>query len=236
MSKIFSIMRTKVILLLLISVLCLNSYASKGSGKVKIHGTVKDVGDNPVNNALILADGATTGSMTNARGQYVVKVSRDAQSIGVIAPGNIVDADLIDGRTRIDFKLNRPVRGEIKQSDPGDEPTGLGYGSIEKKFVTTDLTRIDGNKEKYASYTSVDEMIVRECSGVRGNNGSFIIQNAANLKGPVPALLIVDGTYVDNLNGITPTSVESISILKGTSATIYGSRGYGGAIVITTKK
>jgi TonB-dependent SusC/RagA subfamily outer membrane receptor len=229
-------MRTKVILLLLISVLCLDGYAGKGSGRVKIHGTVKDVGGNPVNNAMILADGATTGSMTNSRGQYVVKVSRDAQSIGIIAPGNIVDADLIDGRTTIDFNLRVPVTGGLYPAAPGDQKAELGYGSIEKKFLTNEVSSIDGNKTKYASYTSIDEMILRECSGVRSSNGSFIIQNASNLKGPVPALLVVDGTYVDNLNGITPTSVETISILKGTSATIYGSRGYGGAIVITTKK
>jgi TonB-dependent SusC/RagA subfamily outer membrane receptor len=30
-------------------------------------------------------------------------------------------------------------------------------------------------------------------------------------------------------------SVKSIEVLKGASATIYGSRGYGGAIVIDTR-
>src|SRR5690242_4159663 len=96
-------MKTKLFIVLLLSVLCLDGIAGKG-GKLRITGTVKDADDNPVEKAVILADGATTGSITNVRGQYMIKVSKDAQSIGVIAPGNIVTADLIDGRTRIDFK------------------------------------------------------------------------------------------------------------------------------------
>ena len=46
---------------------------------------------------------------------------------------------------------------------------------------------------------------------------------------------MVDCLYVDNFEGISPSSVESITVLKGSSASIYGSRGYGGAIVLKTK-
>jgi TonB-dependent SusC/RagA subfamily outer membrane receptor len=229
-------MRTKLFIVLLLSVLCLDGIAGKG-GKLKITGTVKDADGNPVEKAVILADGATTGSITNVRGQYVIKVSKDAQSIGVIAPGNIVTADLIDGRTRIDFKLDVPVKmkGSLIMT-PGDELINTGYNSIPKKFITSEISSINGNQSKYASYTTVDEMITRECSGVKAENGSYVIQNSTNLSGPVPALLVVDGTYVNSFDGIAPSTVASINVLKGTSATIYGSRGYGGAIVITTKK
>lgn len=229
-------MKTKLFIVLLLSVLCFDGIAGKG-GKLKITGTVKDADGNPVEKAVILADGATTGSITNVRGQYVIKVSKDAQSIGVIAPGNIVTADLIDGRTRIDFKLDVPVtmKGSLIMT-PGDEPINTGYSSIPKKFLTSEVSSINGNQSKYASYTTVDEMITRECSGVKADNGSYVIQNSTNLSGPVPALLVVDGTYVNSFDGISPSTVASINVLKGTSATIYGSRGYGGAIVITTKK
>jgi TonB-dependent SusC/RagA subfamily outer membrane receptor len=240
MSK-YTKMRTRLLfMMVLLSVICLDGIAGKG-GKIRIKGTVKDASDNPVENAVILADGATTGAQTNVRGQYVVKVSRDAQSIGVIAPGNIVTADLIDGRTRIDFKLDVPVTEKesfmiTPEIVSPDELANTGYGSIQKKYLTTEVRTINGYNRKYASYNSVDDIITRECSGVKASNGTYVIQNSANLSGPVPALLIVDGTYVKSFDGITPASVESINVLKGTSATIYGSRGYGGAIVITTKK
>jgi TonB-dependent SusC/RagA subfamily outer membrane receptor len=38
---------------------------------------------------------------------------------------------------------------------------------------------------------------------------------------------------VESVDGISPSMVESISVLKGASASIYGSRGANGAILIT---
>jgi TonB-dependent SusC/RagA subfamily outer membrane receptor len=40
---------------------------------------------------------------------------------------------------------------------------------------------------------------------------------------------------MDALPNISPITVKSIEVLKGTAAAIYGSRGYGGAIIIKTK-
>jgi outer membrane receptor protein involved in Fe transport len=78
-------------------------------------------------------------------------------------------------------------------------------------------------------------MITRENSGVKYTGSSYIIQDSKDFFGSVPALLVVDGVYVDNFDGISPSSVESIVVLKGSSAAIYGARGYGGAIVLKTK-
>jgi TonB-dependent SusC/RagA subfamily outer membrane receptor len=78
-------------------------------------------------------------------------------------------------------------------------------------------------------------MIRRQDASIRISGESIIIQDSKDFFGQVPALLVVDGVYVNSISNIPPASVESISILKGTSAAIYGSRGYGGAIVIKTK-
>lgn len=221
--------------MVLLSVISVSSFA--GGGKLKIKGTVKDAAGNPVEKAVILADGMPTGVMTNVKGQYSVKVNKDAQSLGVIAPGNVVDADLINGRSKIDFKLSLEVTGNvITPVFPGDEQVNTGYSTLERKYMTTQIDRVDGNARNYSTYSSVGEMIEREVSGVRYSNGSYIIHNTMNMDGPVPALLVVDGTYVNTFAGIAPSTVGSIEVLKGTAAAIYGSRGYGGAIVVTTKK
>jgi TonB-dependent SusC/RagA subfamily outer membrane receptor len=41
---------------------------------------------------------------------------------------------------------------------------------------------------------------------------------------------------VNTIDDITPSTVKSIEILKGPSASIYGSRGANGVILITLKK
>jgi TonB-dependent SusC/RagA subfamily outer membrane receptor len=40
---------------------------------------------------------------------------------------------------------------------------------------------------------------------------------------------------MNSIPDISPTVVKSIEVLKGSSAAIYGSRGFGGVIVIKTK-
>jgi TonB-dependent SusC/RagA subfamily outer membrane receptor len=70
--------------------------------------------------------------------------------------------------------------------------------------------------------------------GVLVNNGNVRIRGAPFKAGYEP-LFVVDGTPVSSIADIPPQMVESIEVLKGTSAAIYGSRGYGGAVVIKTK-
>lgn len=46
-------------------------------------------------------------------------------------------------------------------------------------------------------------------------------------------LFVVDGVVVNSIDNISPRMVKSISVLKGSDAAIYGSRGAGGVILIT---
>ena len=50
-------------------------------------------------------------------------------------------------------------------------------------------------------------------------------------------LIIVDGLPIDNPSDVNPNDIESMNVLKGTSATsLYGTRAANGVILITTKK
>jgi TonB-dependent SusC/RagA subfamily outer membrane receptor len=97
------------------------------------------------------------------------------------------------------------------------------------------VNKIDGTNKKYASYHSIGDMIQREVSGARLNGTSVIIQDSKDLFGSVYALIVVDGVYMNELPDIQPAQVKSIEVLKGSSAAMYGSRGYGGVIIIKTK-
>ena len=48
-------------------------------------------------------------------------------------------------------------------------------------------------------------------------------------------LFVVNSIPLNSIDHILPQDVESISVLKGPSATIYGSRGVNGVIVIKLK-
>lgn len=226
-------MKTRLIVVALMAVLCLDGFAQKG--KLTVTGTVVDASGNPVSNAIVLIDGEETRSRTNEAGKYKVKVKADAESIAILTFSNGMLGELIAGREEIDFNFGTTVLNSGGPLDPGDEAINTGYGVTRKKDLTTQVNKIDGTDKKFKSYSSIYEMIQRECSGVAVSNGRIIIQDSRNLQGHVPPLFVVDGTYVDNISHIAPTTVESIEVLKGTSAAIYGSRGFGGAIVIKTK-
>jgi TonB-dependent starch-binding outer membrane protein SusC len=231
-------MRTRIFFSILLSVLLLSSVtAQKSSNKITITGTVLDGSESPVVNAIIMIDGIKTSSMTDSKGEYKIKVKKNAQKIGIISFSSGLIEEAIDGRAEINFKFSASTLQQQPDQtvSPGEEGVNTGYNYVKKKNMTSPANKIDGTDRKYASYGSVSEMITRENSGVKYTGSSYIIQDSKDFFGNVPALLVVDGVYVDNFDSISPSSVESIVVLKGSSAAIYGARGYGGAIVLKTK-
>lgn len=70
---------------------------------------------------------------------------------------------------------------------------------------------------------------------VTGDNfGGLRVQ----IRGQDAPLIVVDGIIVDDtaINDIPVVDVESVEVLKGPAAAIYGSRGTGGVIAIFTKR
>jgi TonB-dependent SusC/RagA subfamily outer membrane receptor len=227
----------KKVLLLIAAVLYMNSLSAQRPGKrIEITGTVLDVYHSPIANALIMVDDKRTNSLTDSKGNFRIKVKPTASKIGIFTFGNGVSEEQILGRTRINFNFstiaNQP---SVLKSIDGEQGVSTGYGTVKKKNLTTDVNMIDGSDKKYSTYSSISEMIMREVSGVRITGGDIIIQDSQNLYGYIPPLIVVDGVYMNSLPDIPPISVRSIEVLKGTSAAIYGSRGFGGAIIIKTK-
>jgi len=229
----------KVPILVLILALFAGSINAQNSKKIIITGTVRDIDQKPIANAIIMIDDKNTDVVTNSEGTYKIKVKPTAAKIGVFTFGSGTSEDSIKGRTTIDFNFGVSRTSAIAVTDqaitPGDEAVNTGYGVIKQKNNLTQITTIDGTDSKYASYSNIYDLIQRECSGVQVQGQNIIIQGAQDMFGSVPPLFVVDGTYVDTISGISPTSVKSIEVLKGTAAAIYGSRGYGGVIVIKTK-
>jgi TonB-dependent SusC/RagA subfamily outer membrane receptor len=230
-------MRMKIFFLVLLSVFCLNSLtAQKKDKKIKITGVVFDVAREPVKNAIVLIDGCKTNAMTDSRGHYKIRVKSAASRIGILAFANGVVEEDINGRARIDFHYSTSGQSPVRSIRPGEQGVNTGYSTIKQKNLTTDINKIDGTNKKYASYSSIGQMIEREVSGIRVSGEQVIIQDSRDLLGFIPAMIMVDGVYYGNeLPDIPPTSVKSIEILKGTSSSIFGSRGAGGAILIKTR-
>lgn len=88
----------------------------------------------------------------------------------------------------------------------------------------------------------IAELFKGQIPGVQVIGSSLRIRGVAqNMTGGQEPLLILDGMpapggVLETLRGINPDDVESIQVLKDVSSTsIYGTRGAGGVIIVTTK-
>ena len=171
-----------------------------------------------------------------------VSAQKSKKNKKIVIEGTVTDinkAPISNAIIMIDGAKTNSVtnaKGETSAAqNKGEEGVNVGYGSVKKKNVVTQVNSIEGNTKKYASYRNIYDMISREVSGVRVNGRSVVIRGSKDLFGDVPALFVVDGVPTDDVSNISPTDVKSIQVLKGSAAAIYGSRAYGGVILIKTK-
>jgi TonB-dependent SusC/RagA subfamily outer membrane receptor len=129
--------------------------------------------------------------------------------------------------------------------DPNRPIVDEGYSSNSSELANQSNIMVHPNEEK-PSNLSLTEMLQRlpgvRLQGGRGASARFVVDGASGsfMSGTDP-LFVVNGMAVgtDYSNVYTlvdPLKVTSVSVLKGSDASIYGSRGANGVIVIRTKK
>jgi len=216
--------------------------AQNDKKKITITGTVLDVANRPMVNAIVMIDGKNTDAVTDSKGNYTVKVKPNALRIGIFTFSNGIIEDDIMGRSLINFNLSTKStqipdpEPDVTKATPVQEDlvvVNTGYNKVKKRDLTTSVSKVEGSSAT-KTYTSIYDMIA-EVPGVMVRGKTIIIQDSKDFFGPVPPLVIIDGVPVDGVEGVLPSQVKSIEILKGTAAAIYGSRGYGGVILITSK-
>mgnify|MGYP001530928492 FL=1 len=77
---------------------------------------------------------------------------------------------------------------------------------------------------------------VQASTGQPGSSANIQIRGISSINGSNNPLYVVDGVPFDGDPGLSPNEIESIDVLKdAASAAIYGTRGAGGVILVTTK-
>jgi TonB-dependent starch-binding outer membrane protein SusC len=231
-------MKSRIIFILLLALIPAGfASAQKKAEKITITGQVMDASQYPVQGAEILIDGSKSGISTNKKGMYKVKVKPTVKKIGIYTTPPTVIQEAINGRTSINFTLNDSIVKEIYKlkNAYGEETVNVGYGTQKRKNTTTSVGRIDGRQERFASYNSIYDMMRGELPGVVVTGNNVRIREASTILGESEPLYVVDGTPITNIESIQPQMVKTIEVLKGSAASIYGTRGSNGVIIITLK-
>ena len=128
-----------------------------------------------------------------------------------------------------------------------DEVIVIGYGTQKKSHVTGAISKVTNEKLDQMAVPRVDDALVGQVSGVNiqqtsgeaGSAPTIRIRGTGSVTGDAGPLVVVDGQIVDNdyLGSMDMNDIASFEVLKdAASASIYGSRGGNGVIMITTKR
>ena len=196
-----------------------------------ISGTVKDARGETLAGATVMMKGTTKMTVTNLNGQYSIDAPMGSvlvvSYIGAKSKEAVVTGTLLN----IVVDTDEQLLDEIVVTALGikREEKALGY-SVQK--LSSDVVQKVGGVDVTTSLTGkVSGMLV-------SNSTEFAAAPSITLRGEAP-LIVIDGVPYANmtLRDIAAEDIESISVLKGASASaLYGYRGASGAVMITTKK
>ena len=126
-----------------------------------------------------------------------------------------------------------------------DEIVVVGYGTMEKRAVTSSITSISskdllagqgGSTIATALKGKISGMTITETSSPN-TSSSMQLRGVASINAAASPLVVVDGVPGADIRSINFEDVLSVDVLKDASAgAIYGTRAAAGVILITTKK
>ncbi len=214
------------------------------SQNITVKGKVVKEDGQPVARASVTIKGTGIGTASNDNGEFQIS-----------APGNatlvITAVDFANKEVKVNNQSSLEITLTALDKTLG-EVVVTGYGTTRRKDVTGSIASVTGTTLKEVPAPNVVSQLKGRVAGVsivsnsgsigsipqiriRGNRTLTTGSGSSDaLDGP---LFVVDGIPYGGLNDLNPDDIVTIDILKDASATaIYGSRGAGGVILITTKR
>ena len=117
-----------------------------------------------------------------------------------------------------------------------DEEVNVGYGTMSRRNIGYAIDKVQVDEKVISSYTNIADYLRGRVAGLEVNpNGTIQIRGKNSINSPTEALILVDNVPCTDINTINPMDIQSVEVLKDGSASIYGSQGANGVVLITTK-
>jgi TonB-linked SusC/RagA family outer membrane protein len=210
------------------------SFAVHAQQVFKVTGTVKDESGETLIGVSVKIKNGKGGATTDKNGNYSVNLDDKNGTLIFIYVGYDQKEVEVNGRSQINVSL-KPAANSL------EDVVVVGYGTQKKEAITGAIATITSKDfEKVHGGSTVSTGLAGKLPGVSfrmpdGRPGSSAAIQIRNMGDP---LYVIDGIQQDagQFNNISPTDIESITVLKDASAAIYGSRSANGVIIVTTKK
>ena len=205
---------------------------------LKVHGIVTDPSGEPLIGVNVKAGSSSVGAVTDLDGKYSIEVSpKSTLTFSYVGFETVVES--VKNRRQMDVTMK-------ESSDVLNEVVVIGYGTMDKKELTSAISHVSEKDFLTISSPDVSMMIQGKVSGVSitntavgdpNNQASIQIRGVSSRAAGNGPLIVIDGVPGGNLTNINPNDIASFDVLKdGAASAIYGTRGSNGVILVTTKK
>jgi iron complex outermembrane receptor protein len=231
--KIYFISKIGLILLLMAVGL-----GNAGAQEKTITGTVTDseTGETLIGVNIVLTQDKSKGTVTDIDGNYKITVPATADSLNFSYVGytsqtlaitsSVISIGLMPGKQLAEVVV-------------------VGYGTQKTKEVTSAVASVKEEDFNEGNVNNPIQLIQGKVAGLSiarpgaDPNSDFVIRlrGLSTFGSNTQPLIIIDGVQGASLKSVDPEDIASMDVLKDASAaSIYGTKGASGVIIITTKK
>lgn len=229
----------KIISVVPISALEQNTSTISAQQDRAITGKITDSEDGlPLFGVSVRIKGATTGTITNAEGNFSINVKANDKILLLSYVGYVTKELTLTALGKYEIAL-------VKDSKQLDEVV-IAFGTTTRNELTNSVTKISAKDIEQRPISNLNSAIVGASPGVQTTAGSgqpgegpeIRIRGFGSVTSDNAPLYVLDGApYEGEISNINPEDIDNISILKDASATaLYGARAANGIVLITTKK
>ena len=218
-----------------------------------VTGVVSDSDGLPLPGATVLVQGTTTGVTTDFDGNFSINVA-EGQTLEFSFVGYETAAIAVGAGNVINVTLSLGTQLEeviVTSLGITREKRALGY-AVSEVDNTQIENRASGDVARVLSGKASGVQVTNQ-GGISGSGTSVVIRGLSTFSSSNQPLFVVDGvpfqsdtnamgSFTSGNNGssrfldLDPNNIESVNVLKGlAAATLYGSQGRNGVILITTK-
>lgn len=228
-------------LLTLTIVLC-SVVTASAQQSVTVKGVVTDASDATPLIGVSIITGPGTGVTTGVDGAYSLTVAAGTNLVFQYLGYKTTEWIVPQGQK----ELRHDVALEL-DVDELEEVVVVAYGTRKKGTIAGSVSTVKSEKLESVPAAGFDQALQGQSAGlmVLSNSGepskaaSFQIRGTNSINSGTAPLFILDGVPISSsdFNAISPSDIESVSVLKdASSSSIYGARAANGVVVITTKR
>ena len=237
---------------------------SAGAQETKtIKGMVRDVTGEPLIGASVIEKGTNNGVITDVDGNFTLTVPADA-TLSIAYMGYATREIHLakrkkKGDLRVTLREDSQQLKEVVVTAMGIKKDTKRLGYAVSTIESDEIVKAGATNFASAMYGKAPGIRITQTQGGSAGAVSINVRGLTSITGNNQPLIILDGVPIRNggtgkstdfaefgndgqirsngLVDINPEDIESVSVLKGASATaLYGSEAANGAVVITSKR